>query len=53
LAIVGCVGVLEDLYEQRYLSDLRGAYEKLLQQKIRIDLQTLRHSLAKFNLPLL
>jgi predicted nucleic acid-binding protein len=53
LAITGCVGVLEHLYEQGDLSDLRGAYHKLIQHKTRIDLQTLHYSLAKFNLPAL
>ena len=50
LAIVGCVGMLEDLYERGLLSDLRGAYKQLVQNKARIDLQTLQDSLTKFNL---
>ena len=50
LPIIGCVGILEDLYEQGYLRDLRGAYQQLIQHKTRIDLQTLQHSLAKFKL---
>jgi predicted nucleic acid-binding protein len=50
LPIIGCVGILEDLYEQGDLSDLRGAYRELIQHKTRIDLQTLQHSLAKFKL---
>ena len=51
LPIIGCVGILEDLYEQGELIDLRAAYRQLIQHKTRIDLQTLRHSLRKFKLP--
>ena len=51
LPIIGCIGILEDLYEQGDLSDLRGAYQQLILHKTRIDLQTLQHSLAKFRLP--
>jgi predicted nucleic acid-binding protein len=51
LAIIGCVGILEDLYEQGDLDDLRVAYQKLIQHKTRIDLQTLQFSLLKFKLP--
>jgi hypothetical protein len=32
------------------MSDLRSAYEQLIQSKIRIDLRTLQNSLAKFGL---
>ena len=37
LAVVGCVGILEHLYRQRILADLRCAYAELLSQNIRID----------------
>lgn len=50
LATIGCVGILEDLYEQGNLSDLRGAYQQLIQHNTRVDVQTLQHSLAKFKL---
>jgi predicted nucleic acid-binding protein len=50
LAVLGCIGVLEGLYEQGHLADLRAAYQRLIQHKARIDLQTLQHSLAKFRL---
>jgi predicted nucleic acid-binding protein len=33
------------------LIDLRAAYRQLIQHKTRIDLQTLQHSLRKFELP--
>jgi uncharacterized protein len=50
LAVVGCVGILEDLYKQGHVSDLRDAYRQLILHKIRIDIQTLQHSLAEFKL---
>ena len=50
LQVAGCVGILEDLYEQRHVSDLREAYQQLLRQGTRIDLRTLQESLAKFKL---
>jgi uncharacterized protein len=53
LTIIGCVGILENLHEGGRLSDLRGAYQQLVHQKARIELQTLQRSLASFNLPLL
>jgi predicted nucleic acid-binding protein len=50
LAVIGCVGVLEELYQLGHMSDLRGAYRQLIQHKTRIDFKTLQHSLAKFDL---
>jgi uncharacterized protein len=50
LRVVGCIGILEDLYAKGHLSDLRVAYQQLIYQKTRIDLQTLNRSLAEFNL---
>jgi uncharacterized protein len=50
LSVIGCIGILEDLFEQKHLNDLRAAYEQLIQHKMRIDLQTLQASLAKFKL---
>jgi predicted nucleic acid-binding protein len=51
LRVIGCVGILESLYEQGHVSDLRDAYQELIHQKTRIDLQTLQRSLAEFKLP--
>ncbi len=51
MPIIGCVGILEDLYERGDLSDLRDAYRQLIQNKTRIDLKTLQYSLARFKLP--
>lgn len=51
LPIIGCIGILEDLYEQGDLSDLREAYRQLILRKPRLDLKTLQHSFAKFKLP--
>jgi predicted nucleic acid-binding protein len=51
LVVTGCIGILESLYRRNDLPDLRGAYIRLLAEKFRIDLQTLRHSLARFKLP--
>ena len=50
LHVVGCIAILEDLYAQGHLSDLRDAYQQLIYQKTRIDLQTLQRSLAEFKL---
>ena len=47
---IGCVGILEDCYEQGLFSDLRDAYQQLILQKTRLDVKTLQHSLAKFKL---
>jgi predicted nucleic acid-binding protein len=51
LPVIGCVGILKDLYEQEILRDLKSAYQRLVHHGIRIDLRTLQHSLAKFQLP--
>jgi uncharacterized protein len=53
LPVIGCIGILESLFRAGYLDDLREAYIWLLAEKIRVDLATLQHSLAKFGLPLL
>jgi predicted nucleic acid-binding protein len=53
LAVQGCIGILESLYRRELLTDLRNAYLRLIEQKIRINLQTLQASLLKFKLPLL
>jgi predicted nucleic acid-binding protein len=51
LPVIGCIGILENLFRAGHLADLREAYIRLLAEKIRIDLATLQHSLMKFNLP--
>jgi predicted nucleic acid-binding protein len=48
LAVVGCVGILEDLFRRGEISDLRQVYGELLRQKIRVDLRTLQTSLQQF-----
>jgi predicted nucleic acid-binding protein len=53
LAVVGCIGILEELYRREEITDLREAYEELLRQGIRLDLRTLQVSLKRFNLPAL
>ena len=50
LAVVGCVGILEELYRRREIQDLRQIYQDLLWQNIRIDLRTLQGSLKQFGL---
>jgi len=50
LAVVGCIGILEELYRRGVLKDLRQIYKELLQQNIRIDLRTLQDSLKHFGL---
>ena len=51
LAVVGCIGILEELYRRGEIKDLRQSYEEILQQAIRVDLRMLQSSLAKFKLP--
>lgn len=51
LAVVGCLGLLKELYRRRALSNLRSTYWKLLAQGIRIDGHTLNASLHRFGLP--
>jgi predicted nucleic acid-binding protein len=51
LVVIGCVGILEKFHESGHLSDLRGAYRRLVQHRVRIDLQTLQRSLDKLKLP--
>ncbi len=51
LAVVGCVGILEELYRRGEIKDLRQAYEELLRQGIRVDVRTLQNSLKNSNLP--
>jgi uncharacterized protein len=50
LSVVGCVGILEDLYKQGHVSDLRNAYQQLIRNRARIDIETLQLSLAKLEL---
>ena len=51
LNLMGCVRILEILFEREAVTNLRDIYRELLIQKIHIDLRTLQLSLAKFNLP--
>jgi len=51
LAVVSCIGILEELYRRGEIKDLRQSYEEILQQAIRVDLRMLQSSLAKFKLP--
>jgi predicted nucleic acid-binding protein len=51
LSVQGCIGILESFHRRGLLPDLRGAYIRLLAEKIRVNLQALQDSLAKFKLP--
>jgi uncharacterized protein len=51
LAVVGCIGILEELYRRGEIKDLRQTYQKLLSENFRVDLRTLQSSLAQFKLP--
>ncbi len=51
LSLLGCIGILEDLYERREVGDLHGIYGRLIEQSARVDVRMLAHSLAKFGLP--
>jgi predicted nucleic acid-binding protein len=48
LAVVGCIGILEELYRRGEIKDLRENYQELLRQNIRVDLRTLQASLQHF-----
>jgi uncharacterized protein len=50
LAVVGCIGILEELYRRGEIKDLRENYQELLRQNIRVDLRTLQSSLKHFGL---
>jgi predicted nucleic acid-binding protein len=50
LAVVGCVGILEDLCRRADLKDLRQIYQGFLRPNIRVDLRTLQGSLKRFGL---
>lgn len=50
LAVVGCVGILEELYRRADIKDLRQCYQELLRQNIRVDLRTLQSSLKQLGL---
>lgn len=51
LSVKGCIGILESFHRRGLLLDLRGAYIRLLAEKIRVNLPALQDSLAKFSLP--
>ena len=50
LAVVGCIGILEELYRRGEFADLRYVYQELLRQNIRVDLRTLQGSLKQFGM---
>ncbi len=50
LAVIGCIGILEELYRRGEVKDLRENYQELLRQNIRVDLRTLQSSLRHFGL---
>jgi predicted nucleic acid-binding protein len=50
LAVVGCVGILEELYRRGEIKDLRQNYLELLRQNIRVDARMLQASLKHFGL---
>ena len=50
IAVMGCVGILEELHRRDVWADLRGAYQELLRQNMRIDQRTLQMSLEHFKL---
>jgi uncharacterized protein len=53
LTVVGCIGILEELFRRGEIPDLRQVYGELLRQKIRVDLRTLQTSLQQFGLTIL
>jgi uncharacterized protein len=53
LQVRGSVGLLESLYLQGYLADLRGAFQHLLTENVYIDRRILDHRLRALGMPLL
>ena len=51
LTVLGCVGVLEDAFSLKLLSDLPEAYRQLLVSGAYVDRQILENSLTTLNLP--
>ena len=51
LRVLGCVGVLEDAFSLKLLSDLPEAYRQLLVSGAYVDRQILENSLKALNLP--
>ncbi len=51
LAVLGCVGVLEDAFGLRLLSDLPQAYRQLLASGAYVEPKILENSLKMLNLP--
>ena len=50
LAVVGCIGILEELYRRKEIENLLNIYQELLRQNIRVDVRTLQDSLNQFGL---
>ncbi len=50
LSVVGCIGILEEMYRRDEIKDLRQIYQELIRQNIRVDLRTLQASLKLFGL---
>jgi predicted nucleic acid-binding protein len=53
LTVLGCVGILEDAFGLRLLTDLRKTYQGLLAAGAYVDPRILENSLKSLNLPLL
>ena len=51
LEIMGSIGLLENLYLSRHLSDLRGAFQQLLTHHVYIDERLLNRRLRALGLP--
>jgi len=51
LAVVGCIGILEELHRRGEIADIRHVYQELLRHNIRVDLRTLQSSLSQLKLP--
>jgi predicted nucleic acid-binding protein len=50
LSVVGCIGILEELYRRGDLTDLREIYRELLAQTIRVEQRILQASLHHLGL---
>jgi len=50
LSVIGCIGILEELYRLGEIKDLRHIYQELLRQNVRIDSRTLQASLNQLGL---
>ena len=50
LSVVGCIGILEEMYRRGEIKNLGQIYQELMRQNIRVDIRTLQTSLRQLGL---